>query len=277
VGAPDSEKLITANPRLTAGRLEEGQRHCAGRDGLVITEELSAMETVSIRNLRGKNLSDKALKGRPLAITNRGALIGVIIPVAAAWVEHMIDYNWSHVRQSIVEGEQTMADATPMITIQHVIPKKDQASFPTGEALKTPEKLALTLAAAMVGGTVTQTPETKEVLERLQAALNPPASDDRQDESAGPSAMTVRIGQLSARLIEEAAAAGQTLALTNERKLIGIVIPVTPGLVEFLLEQNMSRVLYNIGLGEKQVRTPDMMVTLDETLRPADIARSVRG
>ena len=66
------------------------------------------METVSIRNLRGKNLSEKALMGRPLAITNRGALIGVIIPVTPAWVEHVIDYNWSHVRQSIVEGEQAI-------------------------------------------------------------------------------------------------------------------------------------------------------------------------
>jgi hypothetical protein len=231
-------------------------------------EELNAMETVSIRNLRGKDLSEKALRGRPLAITNRGALIGVIIPVAAAWVEHVIDYNWSHVRQSIVEGEQAMADAAPMITIQHVIPE----SPGTGEALRTPERLALTLAAAMVGGTVTQTPETREILERLQEALNPPAPDDGQDESARSPAMTVRIGQLSAGLIEQAAAAGQTLAVTHERKLIGMVIPVTPGLVEFLLEQNMSRVLYNIALGEKQISTPDKMVTLDEALSPADTA-----
>jgi hypothetical protein len=47
--------------------------------------------------------------------------------------------------------------------------------------------------------------------------------------------------------------------------------------VEFLLEQNMSRVLYNIGLGEKQISTPDLMVTLDEALRPADTAQSARG
>jgi len=254
-----------------------GQQHQAGRDGLVTTEELNAMETISIRNLRGRNLSEKALQGRPLAITNRGALIGVVIPVTPAWVEHVIDYNWSHVRQSIAEGEQAIADAAPMVTTQHVIPKNDQASPRTGEALKTPERLALTLAAAMVGGTVAQTPETKEVLERLQVALNPPAPDDAQDEPARPSAMTVRIGKLSAGLIEEAAAAGQTIAVTNERKLIGIVIPVTPGLVEFLLEQNMSRVLYNIALGEKQISTPDKMVTLDEALSPADTAQSARG
>jgi antitoxin (DNA-binding transcriptional repressor) of toxin-antitoxin stability system len=243
----------------------------------VTTEELNAMETISIRNLRGRNLSEKALKGRPLAITNRGALIGVIIPVTPAWVEHVIDYNWSHVRQSIAEGEQAIADAAPMVTIQHVIPKNDQGGPSTGEALRTPERLALTLAAAMVGGTVAQTPETKEVLERLQVALNPPAPDDAQYESARPSVITARIGKLSASLIEEAAAAGQTIAVTNERKLIGIVIPVTPGLVEFLLEQNMSRVLYNIALGEKQISTPDKMVTLDEALSPADTARSARG
>ena len=235
------------------------------------------METVSIRNLRGKNLSEKALMGRPLAITNRGALIGVIIPVTPAWVEHVIDYNWSHVRQSIVEGEQAITDAAPMVTIQHVIPKSDDAGPRTREALKTPERLALTLAAAMVGGTVAQTPETKEVLERLQVALNPPAPVDGREELAGPSVMTVRIGKLSASLIEEAAAAGQTIAVTNERKLIGIVIPVTPGLVEFLLEQNMSRVLYNIALGEKQISTPDKMITLDEALSPSDTAQPAHG
>ena len=221
------------------------------------------METVSIRNLRGESLREYALKGKLLAITNRGALIGVVIPVAAAWVEHLIDYNWSHVRQSIVEGEQAMAAETPMITIQDVVTEENAAGHQEGQPRYTPERLALPLAAAMVGGAVTQTPESEEILERLQMALNPSASAAGQ---AGPSVTTVRIGDLTAALIEKAAADGQTLAVTHERELIGIIIPVTPGLVEFLIEQNMSRVLYNICLSEKQIKTPDKMTTLDETL-----------
>jgi len=47
--------------------------------------------------------------------------------------------------------------------------------------------------------------------------------------------------------------------------------------VEFLLEQNMSRVLYNIALGEKQISTPDKMITLDEALSPSDTAQSAHG
>lgn len=126
------------------------------------------------------------------------------------------------------------------------------------------------LATAMTGGTVAQAPESKEALQRLQAILNPPASAARQDWSARPSVLTVRIGDLTASLIEKAGGDGQALAITHERELIGIVIPVTRGLVELLIEQNMSRVLYNIGLSEKQIRTSDMMTTLDEALYQAD-------
>jgi hypothetical protein len=46
------------------------------------------METVSIRSLRGASLRESARNGKPLAVTNHRALIGVVIPVAAAWVEH---------------------------------------------------------------------------------------------------------------------------------------------------------------------------------------------
>lgn len=180
------------------------------------------METVSIRNLRGKSLRESALKGKLLAITNRGALIGVVIPVAAAWLEHLIDYNLSHVQQSIAEAEQAVTADAPMTTLQ-------------------------------------------DAIGQLQAMLNPPRpAAGREPE---PPVLTVRIGDLTAALIEKAGAAGQTLAVTHDRELTGIVIPVTRDLVQFLLEQNMSRVLYNIGLAEKQIRTADAFVSLD---RPAE-------
>jgi hypothetical protein len=228
------------------------------------------METVGIRNLRGESLRDNALKGKPLAITNRGALIGVIIPVAMAWVEHLIDYNWSRVRQNIAEGEQEMAADTPMITIQDVDTEENATGAQGGQARHTPDRVALTLAAAVAGGTVAQTPESEEKLERLRMALNPSASATRpEDKPSGLSVITVRIGDLTAGLIEKAGTNGQTLAITHDRQLIGIVIPVTPDLVGFLIEQNMSRVLYNLALSEKQIKTPDKMTTLDEALYQA--------
>ena len=59
---------------------------------------------------------------------------------------------------------------------------------------------------------------------------------------------------------------GQTLALTHDRELIGIVIPVTQNLVHFLIEQNISRVLYNIDVGEKELTLPGALTTLDSAL-----------
>ena len=157
-----------------------------------------------------------------------------------------------------------MAAGTPLTAIEDVIAEPDVPG-PGEEGLNTPERLAVPLVAALTGGTVTQTPQSKEALRRLQAVLNPPGRR-AGNSPAEPSVRTVRIGDLSATIIQEAGEAGQTLAITHDRELIGIVIPVTQRLVEFLIEQNISRVLYNIGLGEKQIGTPDKLTTLDEAL-----------
>jgi antitoxin (DNA-binding transcriptional repressor) of toxin-antitoxin stability system len=189
--------------------------------------ERAAMETVSIRNLRGENLRENVRRGRPLAITNRGALIGVLIPVGTAWLEHIIDYNLSHIQQSITEGEQAAASGEPAVSLQ-------------------------------------------DFIARLQAQLNPQApAAERDGMPARPTVRTVRIGDLTARLIGEAGTAGQTLAITNDRQLTGIIIPVTRDLVEFLLEENMSRVLYSIAEAEKQSRAAADAVAL-----PGQDARS---
>jgi hypothetical protein len=168
-----------------------------------------------------------------------------------------------------------------MITIQDVAAEEDVVSEENAsghqedQPRRVPEEIALTLAAAMAGGTVAQTPDTGEILKRLQTALNPSASAEvSEDKPSGPSVITVRIGDLTAGLIEKAGANGQTLAITHDRQLIGIVIPVTRGLVEFLIEQNMSRILYNIALSEKQIKTADKMTTLDEVLDQAAAAEA---
>jgi hypothetical protein len=223
------------------------------------------METVSIRSLRGASLRESARNGKPLAVTNHRALIGVVIPVAAAWVEHLIDYNWSHVGQSIAEGEHAIAARVPMAALNDVIAGAEATVDDEGQSRTTPERLAVPLVAAVVGGTVAQTPESKEALHRLQKVLNPGGSTTGWgDVPPEPAVRTIRIGDLSARLIEQAGEAGQILAITHDRELIGLLIPITPGLVQFLIEQNMSRVLTNIRLGEKQLKTPDKMTTLDQ-------------
>ena len=218
------------------------------------------MDTVKIRELRGTDLQARARSGRPLALTNRGSLIAVIIPVTRAWVEHLVDYNWSHVRQSVDEGERAMAAGEPMATLDDVLA---QPAAGETDGQQAPE-LLVPVVAAVIGGTVMQPPETTETLERLHSMLNPRNPGEAPD---GPSVLTMRIGELSAERIERAGTAGQTLALTHDRQLVAIVIPVTRGLVEFLIEQNMSRVLYNTALGEKEILSSKKMLTLDDALR----------
>jgi hypothetical protein len=184
-----------------------------------------------------------------------------MIPVAAAWVEHLIDYNWSQLRHDIDTGERAMRDPMPLVTLDSAVAEAD-ATDDERQAARVPQ-LAGTIAAAVVSGAVEQDPGGRDVIRRLSAALAAPG----EQQSGGdhePSVRTVRMGDLSAGLIGKAGEAGQVLALTHDRELIGIVIPVTQDLVQFLIEQNMTRVLHSVRVGEKQFRAPGMLTTLDQ-------------
>ena len=222
----------------------------------------AAMETVSIRDLRGADLEERAREGKPLAITNHRALIGVIIPASSAWVEHLVYYNWSRVRQSIAEGEQDIAEGGWARVDAAARPAPDSAGDRAGAAGPgegqdpgIPSRPVVPLAAAVLGETVVQTPESEEAISQLRAILNPsPSAGEQEGSPAEPSVVRpIRIGDLSAAQIEKAGVNGQTLAITHDRKLIGILIPVTQALVHFLIEQSISRVLTNIRHGEEQL------------------------
>jgi len=108
------------------------------------------------------------------------------------------------------------------------------------------------------------------VIERFWAAFNPGL---RQAGQPGePSVATVRIGDLSAAAIEQAGQSGQTLAITHDRELIGFIIPVTQELVQYLIEQNMSRVLHSVALGEKQLSAAGGLTHLDQIAGQETIA-----
>jgi hypothetical protein len=208
---------------------------------------------MNIRDLRGAALRERALRGELLAITNHRVLIGVVIPAVQGWVEHLITRNWRQVSQSITAAEKAIADGEPMMTIADAQP----AASADDDSL---DRQVIPLIAAVINGTVVQEPASREAVGRWRAALNPPGSAGvRENNPDEPSVVrTVRIGDLSAGLIEEAGSNGQTLAITHDRELIGIVIPVTQNLVQYLIEKNISRVLANIELGEKQLKAVAM-------------------
>lgn len=198
------------------------------------------MESVSIRGLSGAVLRDSASQGKLLAITNHRALIGVAIPVTPAWADHLIDYNWSRVQQSIIEGERAVAAGQP--------------GRPADEPPPVAARAAVPVRASLVAGDVVQSAETRELLQKIHEGFHPPGSGgEGKREPAGPSVSTVRIGDLSGHLIEHAGVAGQTLAVTDDRELVAIIIPVTKGLVQFLIDQTMSRVLDSIYQGEQHL------------------------
>ncbi len=242
------------------------------------------METLSIRDLRGARLRESASHGQPLAITNHRVLVGVFVPVAAAWVEHLIECNWSHVQQSIEEGEQAIASGdSRLITPDEVISKSDAAESEFSKQGRSHGGSgAIPLLASLAGGVVSQAPGGRRVIEELHAAFNPAntrrASPSDPAGPAEPAVQLVRIGDITADLIERAGRAGQTLAITHDRELIGMVIPVTQDLVQFLIEQNISRVLYNIGLSESRMERMDSgeeLAAVDSFAEPGEFSSAV--
>jgi len=224
------------------------------------------METIGTRDLRGKALLERARKGEPLAITDYRVLIGVIVPAAQAWAQHLICQNWPQVEQDIAEAEAAMASGSRMTTVEDLAGEPQPGSSEPG-GRRTP---AVPLEAAIVDGGITQTPQSNEVIRQLHAAWNPlgPAGEDADNPSLIQAIRPVRIGDLSAALIRQAGVDRQALAVTHGRELVGILVPVTQDLVQFLIEQNMSRVLSSIEQAEEHIESGNTMVTLDDEIPP---------
>lgn len=222
--------------------------------------------------MRGEALLDQARKGGPLAITEYRVIIGVIIPAAEGWAQQLICQNWPQVRQSITAAEQAMATGQQMTAIQDVTPAPGPGPGRNPQGGSAAGKPTVPLDAAIVDGAVAQTPQSREAIRQLHAAWNLPAPADGEDTTADPSPVkairTVRIGDLSAGLIRDAGKNREALAVTHDRELIGILVPVTQDLMQFLIEQHISRVLSNIDQSEEHLESGAKMTTLDEEIRP---------
>ena len=92
----------------------------------------------------------------------------------------------------------------------------------------------------------------QDVLSAVRHAMSP------SHDAAGPAKLetkTVRIGELSGPVIREAARTGQTLAVTDRRELVGVIIPVDERLVAHIVEENLSRIYRNVLEGERELHT----------------------
>ena len=61
------------------------------------------------------------------------------------------------------------------------------------------------------------------------------------------------IRQLNGKLLEEAARTNQPIAVCTGQVMAGVIFPVSQRLVARLVEQNLSRVIYNMSRGEDEL------------------------
>lgn len=82
-----------------------------------------------------------------------------------------------------------------------------------------------------------------------------------------PQLRHVSIREVNGSMIAEAAESHELLWITNGRAICGILVPVTPDWVQRLVEQNLSRIMYNVERGEKELRHGVATSTLDEAMK----------
>jgi hypothetical protein len=228
------------------------------------------MKTIKIRELRGSTVEEYARAGELVGLTRDRALIAVVVPMVQAWVEHMIDHNWSRVMQSVAAAEEDLNREDNVVNLDDVLAKA--ATEPSPSSSPQPRGPIAQFDDVSRSGdhaVAASAEHSPEMIKRLAAAF------DMDSKAGAPditSTSTIGIRDLSAHRIEQAGQARELLVLTNDRLVIGLVVPISPRLVEFLISQNLSRVIYNIQVAEQRVAEGEPFVTLDEVLadNPSD-------
>jgi hypothetical protein len=95
------------------------------------------------------------------------------------------------------------------------------------------------------------------------------ADDASADVAAAPGASLRRVSirEISGRLITEAAEHGESLAITSDNVLHGVLIPISDRWLQQVVDANLSRVVRSIRLGEREIVSGERFVTLDESLQ----------
>jgi hypothetical protein len=205
------------------------------------------VKNISIREVRASKLRELAAEGTLAAITDNRVLAGIFCPVTQDWLTQMLAMNRSRIRESVRSGEKELANLAQLRTL-------DSLAAETATAPVDPAPVD----TSAVGWNPIEA--VQDVLSAVRHAMSP------SHDAAGPAKLetkTVRIGELSGPVIREAARTGQTLAVTDRRELVGVIIPVDERLVAHIVEENLSRIYRNVLEGERELRT-EATQTLDD-------------
>ena len=215
------------------------------------------MEKIKIRELRGSTLETYARKGELVGLMRDQALIAVVIPTAQAWVEHLIDQNWSRIKNSVREGEAEIAVSSDIATLDEVLADADGSAKP-------PEDRAAASPLGALWETVGA--PAREMIQRLGFAGR------SLDESPYVTTTSVRIRDISARRINQAGENRELLVLSHDGALIGVVVPLTNSLIDHWIRANRNRVDLNALRAEGEVAAGAAYVTVDEAVQEDDEA-----
>jgi hypothetical protein len=238
------------------------------------TEDFPMM-TVSLRDLRGGQLKKYADMEEMVGLTNHRVLVAVLLPATAEWVAHLVETNVSRVEQNIQAGEDEFKRDGSLTTLEAALDEGQRTAASNldveREASLVDEVRSVVGATAEgLGSVVGQVPvvgaTAVEALGRIWSHLGGPSTGSTN--STPSSVQSVRIGDLDGAVIEEAARQDRTIAVTHGRVLVGVLMPVSKYLVEHLVEENMSRVLYNIAKGEMEI-SAGHATALDDVLQAA--------
>src|SRR4051812_8223070 len=129
------------------------------------------MKTIKIRELRGSTLEASARADELVGLTRDRALIAVVIPMGQAWVEHLVEQNWSRVMQSVATAEAELSSGAELSTLEDVL---DTADSTVDESATTPEPRPLASPSGTSRGTAPASASVEgpvSELQRLTAAL----------------------------------------------------------------------------------------------------------
>lgn len=190
------------------------------------------MRTLAIRELTAPALRQAAEVNEVIGITNDRVLAGVLFPIGRDWVQQLVEQNLSRIVHNVRRGEQEMA------AVLHASDRTDPPA----------------------DSTMAQAPRFTTI-------------EDIGGDPAAPASKLGRVRRvhlrdMSGKVLQDAAERNEAIVLTTGKVVAGVIFPVTQQWVTELVEHNLSRVLHNISIGEKELVADPDRITLDDLLRP---------